>query len=82
MTPSEFVDRYPLTSVSVAFLAGVSASSGLLSGRLAGRLAERGGPAAVALHQMVSTARPMVRAMAIHAARRYVRKAVRRSGRS
>ncbi|TVR04724.1 MAG: hypothetical protein EA398_01310 [Deltaproteobacteria bacterium] len=78
LTPGEFLDRYPLTTVTAAFLAGAAATGGVLSGTLASKLALRGGPVGMAMHRVVSAAVPMVRATAMRSVRRAATRAVGR----
>lgn len=81
LTPGAFVERYPLTTATAAFLAGAAVSGGVVTGALARKLALRGGPVATAMHRVVVAAVPMVRASAMRMVTRSARRAVSRVGR-
>lgn len=79
----EFVDHFPLTSATVALLAGVSITGGVVTGALARRLAVMGGPVGIALNRVVGAAVPIARATAMRTVTRAARRAVSRAtGRS
>lgn len=79
LSVGEFIDHYPLTSVTVALLAGASVTGGVVTGMLARRLALKGGPVGMALNRVVGAVVPIARATAMRTLTRAGRRAVSRA---